>query len=143
MSQNGALTMSAPAKSLLLLTAALLLGACSQPRFDTPVVAYQSFHRLVQRQEYEQAWQALSEPSRQALAARSRALSEASQGGVKDDPMAFFFTNAARVPDVTDVTLLSEEGERATVRVLTAAGASEVRMVREPSGWRLDLTGSL
>ena len=131
------------AKSLPLLLAALLLAACNQPRYDTPVSAYQSFHRLVQRHEYEQAWEALSQPSRQALAERSRALAEASQGSVKDDPVAFFFTNATRLPDVTDVTLLSEEGDRAVVRVLGPAGASEVRMVREPSGWRLDLTGSL
>ncbi len=41
------------------------------------------------------------------------------------------------------VTLVREEGDVATVRVLSSGKAREVRLVREASGWKIDLSDSL
>jgi hypothetical protein len=130
-----------PAMSLLLL---LLLGlGCNRPSYDTPVKAYETFHRSVQRRELKTAYGTLSKPTQDALQARAQTVAQASGGAVKADPVAFFFANVPPPADVTKVTLLSEEGDVARVGVVSSTGKSQVRMVREPSGWKVDLTESL
>ncbi|XXF76644.1 hypothetical protein P2318_26840 [Myxococcaceae bacterium GXIMD 01537] len=134
--------MRLPATPLLLM-ALLALGACNRPRFDTPVDAYSSFHRLVQRGELKQAYAVLSQPTRDVLNDRAQKVSQASGGAVKPEPISLFFANVLPPSDVTGVTLLREEGDVATVRVFSSGQSSEVRMVKEPSGWKVDLTASL
>jgi hypothetical protein len=128
---------------LVLALAALALAGCSRPRFDTPVDAYRSFHRHVQRGELPQAYAALSTPTREALAARAHTVAQASGGSVKDDPVALFFSNVSRPADVSEVTLASEQGDAATLNVVSSGASRTVRMVREASGWRVDLSGAL
>ncbi|MBF5044726.1 hypothetical protein FGE12_20165 [Aggregicoccus sp. 17bor-14] len=125
---------------LVLALAGSALTGCHRPRFDTPVDAYRSFHRLVQRGELAQAYDVLSTPTREALARRAHALAEASGGSVKDDPVALFFSNVSRPADVSEVTLAGEQGDAATLHVVSSGAARTVRMVREPSGWRVDLS---
>ena len=128
---------------LVLVLAASALAGCDRSSFATPVEAYRSFHRHVQRGELAQAYEALSTPTREQLAARSKALAEASGGSVKDDPVALFFSNVSRPADVSEVTLESEQGDVATLRVVSSGTRRTVRMVREPQGWRVDLSGAL
>jgi hypothetical protein len=135
--------MRLPAKPLLLLTVLLALGGCNRVRFDTPVNAYTSFLGLVQTREYPKAYAALSQATRDALTARAEAVAKASGGSVKPEPLELFFANVVPPSDVTGVTLLREEGDVATVRVLSSGQPSEVRMVREASGWKVDLSASL
>jgi hypothetical protein len=135
--------MRLPVTPLLLLLALPILGGCNRPRFDTPVNAYTSFHRFAQRGELKAAYAALSQPTQRVLEERAQAVSKASGGSVKADPVAFFFANVPPPADVTQVTLSGEEGDVATVSVVSSKGKSEVRMVREPSGWKVDLTESL
>jgi hypothetical protein len=127
----------------LLLLALLALGGCNRPRYDTPVEAYRTFHRHAQRGDARAAYASLSQPTQQVLQERARAVAQASDGVVRADAMTFFFANVPPPVDVTEVTLLSEEGDVATVGVVSSAGMSQVRMVREPSGWKVDLTQSL
>jgi hypothetical protein len=130
-----------PAMPLLVL---LLLGTgCNRPSYDTPVKAYQTFHRSVQRREAKTAYGSLSKATQDALQARAQAVAQASGGAVKADPVALFFANVPPPADVTEVTLLSEEGDVAKVSVVSSTGKSQVQMVHEPSGWKVDLTESL
>ena len=128
---------------LVLALAASSLAGCNRSSFATPVEAYRSFHRHAQRGEQAQAYEALSTPTREALAVRSRSLAQASGGSVKDDPAALFFSNVSRPADVAEVTLESEQGDAALLRVVSSGASRKVRMVREPGGWRVDLTGAL
>ncbi|WNG34511.1 hypothetical protein F0U60_13275 [Archangium minus] len=131
-----------PAMPLLLL-ALLALGGCNRPSYETPVKAYQTFHRAVQRGDEKTAYAVLSQPTQEALKARAQAAADASGGAVKADPVAFFFANVPPPADVTEVSLSSEEGDVAKVTVVSSNGKSQVRMVREPAGWKIDLTQSL
>ncbi|WXH31322.1 hypothetical protein WA016_05298 [Myxococcus stipitatus] len=119
------------------------MGGCNQPRFGTPQDAYTSFHRLVKRGELRAAWGALSQPTQEALTKRAQAVSDASGGAVKAEPLGLFFANVPPPPDVTEVSLVREAGNEATVLVRSSGNTHEVRMVREPSGWKVDLSASL
>lgn len=130
-----------PAMPLLLVL--LALGGCKQLQPNTPVRSYQAFHEAVQYGEHKKAYASLSQPTQEALQARAKTVADASGGTVKADPVAFFFANVPLPADVTEVTLLSEEGDVARVGVVSSTGKSQVRMVREPSGWKVDLTESL
>lgn len=133
-----------PSATPLLLLALLALGGCNRDRYDTPEHAYTSFHRKVQRREFSKAYAALSEQTRAALASRAEAVAQASGGAVKPEPQALFFANVPPPADVTGVKLMRSEGDAAVVQVLSSSNPpSEVRMVREPSGWKVDLTASL
>jgi hypothetical protein len=131
-----------PAMPLLLL-ALLALGGCNRPSFTTPDKAYQSFLEALRRGDEKTAWSVLSQPTQEALKARAESAAKASGGTVKADPVAFFFANVPPPPDVTEVSLLREEGDVAEVGVVSSNVKSQVRMVREPSGWKIDLTKSL
>src|SRR5688572_24620455 len=104
----------------LLLLFLLALGGCNRNTFDTPQNAYTSFHRLVQRGEFKQAYGALSQKTRDAFAAQVQALKDASGGNVKSEPYELFFANSAPLTDVTEITLVREERDEATVRVLSS-----------------------
>ncbi|MFL5356811.1 hypothetical protein [Archangium sp.] len=131
-----------PAMSLLLL-ALLALAGCNRPNYETPVKAYQSFLQSAQRGDDKKAYAALSQPTQELLQARAQAAATASGGAVKADPVAFFFANVPPPADVTQVSPSGEEGGVATVSVKSSNGTSQVRMVREPTGWKIDLTQSL
>jgi hypothetical protein len=62
---------------------------------------------------------------------------------MKAEPYELLFMNSAPPPDVTEITLVREEGDVAAVRVLSSGQAREVRLVREASGWKVDLSDSL
>ena len=131
-----------PAMPLLLL-ALLALGGCNRPSYTTPDKAYQSFLEALRRGDEKTAWSSLSQPTQEALKARAEAAAQASGGAVKADPVAFFFATVPPPADVTEVSLLREEGDVAEVGVVSSNVKSQVRMVREPSGWKIDLTKSL
>jgi hypothetical protein len=122
---------------LLLLS---LLALCACRGTDTPVKAYMTFHEQMKKGSYKEAYAALSQGTRDALTARTQALKEASGGSVKATPEELLFTNSPTPSDVTDVTLAREEGDVATVRMLSAGQVQEVRLVREASGWKIDLS---
>ncbi len=120
----------------------LVLGGCDRTQSGTPAQAYKDFHGLVRKGEYRKAHGLLSQASQEALTSRTQAVTQASDGGVKPEPPSFF-ANVPVPADVTEVTLLREEGDVAVVRVLSSGRSSEVRMVREASGWKVDLSQSL
>ncbi len=121
----------------------LALCGCNRPSYETPVKAYQTFVRAVQRGDEKAAYGVLSRPTQEGLKAQAQAVANASGGAVKADPVAFFFANVPPPADVTEVTLASEEGDVAKLSVVSSNGKSQIRMVREPTGWKIDLMQSL
>ncbi|MCP3105071.1 hypothetical protein LZ198_40015 [Myxococcus sp. K15C18031901] len=119
------------------------LGGCNRPRFDTPQDAYVSFHRMVRRDDLREAWAVLSKPTQDALMKKAQAVSDASGGAVKPEPLGLFFANVPPPEDVTEVSVVKESGDEATLDVRSPGRTHEVRMVREPSGWKVDLSASL
>jgi hypothetical protein len=126
----------------LLVLALLALGGCRSPQ-QSPEEAYKAFHAKVQQQQYKEAYAALSQSTKEAIDARVQKLKEASGGTLKADAYEVFFANSVPPPDVTEAKVVSEEAGVATVRVVSSDKSREVRMVREPSGWKIDLSESL
>jgi hypothetical protein len=130
----------APAIALALLGGALW-GGCSKR--DDPVTAYNALATSVEKGEYPKAYEALSAPTKQVLEARARQLSTDSDGGVRDDPAALFISANGQSPAPEEVRLVRSDGGRAVLSVRSPKGEREVVMVKEASGWKLDLTDAL
>ena len=129
----------------LLVLALLALGGCGKNQFTTatPQDAYTAFHEHVKRGEYKEAYAALSQGTQRVLTARAQALKETSGGKTDLEPYELLFMNSAPPADVTEITLGPVEGDVATVRMLSSGQPREVRLVREASGWKVDLSESL
>ena len=133
----------APAIALALLGGALW-GGCSKK--DDPVTAYSALATSVDKGEYPKAYEALSASTRQFLEARARKLHAGTDGGVRDDPAILFFsTNANTQVSALDEPprLVSSDERRAVLRVRSRRGERDVVMVKEDTGWKLDLTDTL
>ncbi len=128
------------AAALLLLLSAT---ACNRPRFDTPLNAYLSFTRLLQKEDLKGAYQALSTATRTELEARSQALAKASGGSLRNEPIFHLFTPGLRPSEVTNVEVVKEEADSAVLGVQSGGQRQEVKMVREAEGWRVDLSEQL
>ena len=133
----------APAIALALLGGALW-GGCSKR--DDPVTAYSAIATSVEKGEYPKAYEALSAPTKQLLEARARKLNAESDGGVREDPATLFFSTNynTQVSAPEDLPrLVSSDERRAVLKVRSRRGERDVVMVREDSGWKLDLTEAL
>lgn len=126
---------------LALVLLGLGVGGCN--RQDSPQGAYRAFYDNVRKGERKAAWAGLSKATQDTLAERARVAGEASGSQEKPEPQDLFFANVPPASDVTEVSLVREEGDTATVLVHSPGGNHEVRMVRESSGWKVDLTPSL
>lgn len=125
---------------LLWLLLVLGLTACNRYRWDTPEAAYASFARAVQRGEYQVAYQALSAETRQAIAVRSREISQASGGALKDDPAVLAFASGVKPTPVSEVKVVKREDQVATVAVTAGGATQQQRMVKEGEQWKVDLS---
>ncbi len=129
------------------LTLALLLfvslAACDKPRGSSPVDAYTSFSKAVQRGDYKTAYAALSQQTQKRLATRSKEASMASGGAIKDDPAALAFSGTTRPEPLTEVKLVHEEADRCVLAAAAGGIAEQVTMVREQEGWKVDLTENM
>jgi len=123
--------------SLLVL---ITLAACDRPRGNSPVDAYTSFSKAAHRGDYKAGYAALSQPTQQRLAARSKEIASASGGAIKDDPAALAFSGTSRPEPLTEVKLVREDADRCVLAVAAGARIQQVTMVREQEGWKVDLT---
>lgn len=127
----------------LILLSALTWG-CNRPKWDTPVDAYLSYARALEKKDVKTAWTALSSQTRETLKERSAEVSRVSGGAVKDMPEALFFGGNFATEPVKEVSLVKQEGSVALVSVVPRQGsAREVRMVKEDGGWKLDVSEML
>jgi hypothetical protein len=97
----------------------------------------------VQHGEAKAAFAELSAASRRILDSQAAALSNASDGGVRADAAQLFFTQVARPPAVTEISVGDHDAAGAVLKVTSAGGSQSVHMVKEEGAWKLDLTGSL
>ncbi|MGQ0505519.1 MAG: hypothetical protein ACT4TC_09380 [Myxococcaceae bacterium] len=121
----------------------LLLSACNRPRYDTPVNAYLTFSRAVQKDDLRGAFKALSTSTRDVLSEKAKELAKVSGGSMREEPAVHLFSPGVRPPEVTKVDVVKEEGGTALLKVESAGKTQEVHMVREAEEWRVDLSQTL
>jgi len=124
---------------LLVILAVLSLAACEKSRGGSPVDAYVSFSRAVQRGDAKAAYALLSSRTQEKLAARTKEISAASGGAIKDDAAALAFSGAPRPDPLNEVKLISQAGDQATLEVQAGGGTERLTMLKEKSGWKVDL----
>lgn len=119
-----------------------LAGAtdCRPSQEESPVTAYNSFAEALRKGDLRTAYGYLSAETRQAIEQRTQAVSAASGGVVKGDPATWVFGGVGKAPPLTEVKLLSQDGGTATVRAAAGSFARNITMVRERTGWKVDLT---
>ncbi len=119
-----------------------LAGAtdCRQSQEESSVNAYNSFAEALRKGDLKTAYGYLSDETRQAIEQRTQAVSAASGGLVKGDPATWVFGGVGRAPPLTEVKLLTQDGGAATVRAAAGSYARNITMVRERTGWKVDLT---
>jgi hypothetical protein len=120
--------------------AAVLVSGCAKPRWDRPDEAYKSFSAALRKGELQVAWDDLSSDTRKAVQAKSKEVSTASGGAVKDDPMLMFFASGYKPLPQGDVKVTSEESQSAIVEVAVGSASESQRMTREGVRWTVDLT---
>lgn len=124
--------------------ASVALFACNRPRWDTPVQAYLSYSRALQKGDANTAWDALSQASQKAFEQKAKAVNEASGGNIPEAPKTLMLSGSASTAPIREVKLVKEEGNVATVSVVPEEGpAKDVRMVKEAGGWKLDVSEML
>ena len=102
----------------------------------TPEGAYRAFAVALRKGDTPKAYAALSQATRKAVEARSKALAAASQGLIQDKPALMIFQSGTRPMPVSEATVVEQSDGMA---VLEVAG-TRVRMVREGDNrWAVDL----
>jgi hypothetical protein len=120
-----------------LLFALLLAPGCARPPPSSPQAAYEAFATALRRGDARTAYASLSRSTQDAMTARSRAISEASGGVVRDEPALAMFQSGTRPAPLGEVTLVEESAGRA---VLEVSGV-RVRMIQDDGGrWAVDLS---
>jgi len=126
-------------KLVLVILAALSLSSCDKSRGGSPVDAYTSFSRAAQRGDAKAAYALLSSRTQQKLAARAKEISAASGGAIKDEPAALAFSGAPRPELLSEVKLLRQAGDQATLEAKAGGRTAQITMLKEKSGWKVDL----
>ncbi len=127
----------------LLLVLMVGLAGCRSDRADAPDDAYRLFSAAIKRSDVNGAWDALSADTRAMLEAKSKAISEASKGAIKDEPKMLTFVSGVKVQPIGVVKVLKLEGAMAVLEVEDPAGKREQKMVKVGNRWYVDLTDSL
>ena len=121
----------------------LLLGgifACERPvARSQEELAYRAFAEAVRRGDSTAAWAALSQRTRRLMEAKSKAVSDASRGVVKDEPALMLFQSGTRPPPAGDVKIVESDGGTAVIEVSVDGQAHHLVMVRESDRWVVDL----
>ncbi len=127
----------------ILLLMVLGLGGCRADRLDAPDDAFRFFSSAIKRGDVNAAWEALSAETRTALEKRSKAVSEASKGAIKDDPKMLTFVSGVKVQPIGEVKVLKVDGATALIEVTDPSGKREQKMVKVDNRWYVDMMDSL
>ena len=124
---------------LLLVT---LLVACDRPAPRTPEAGYRAFADAVRRGESKPAWAALSKGTQSRLEARSKAISEASKGLIRDEPALMLLQSGIRPAPSQEITVktVTSDGGTATLEVAGNSGTQQITMIRDGDRWLVDLS---
>jgi len=133
---------AAPAVGVALLLATCWISAveCRPAQEHNPVAAYNTFVEALRKGDLNGAYRQLSTPTREAVEKRAAEIAAASGGALKPEPANLIFGGGGRAQPLTELTLISQNGGSATVRASAGSFARNIPMVRESSGWKVDLT---
>jgi hypothetical protein len=131
-----------PGRSLVALLLLLTLACHSGAQPEAPVPTYLAFLKDLREGDADAAFSLLSKATREALDARVAAVSKAegSDGGTSTAALVF---QGPLPPAPTEVKVVEQTAERATLEVTGAKGTERVQMVREAGSWRIDLSPTL
>lgn len=121
----------------------LLLGACAREPAGSPEAAYRAFAEALRRGDGRTAYAALTPATKAKIEARSKEVSQASGGLVKDDPALIFFQSGTPPGPIGQVKRVSGDDAVAVLEVAGAQGPQRVKLVHETGRWLVDLSESL
>ncbi len=124
---------------VLLVTVAV--GCRAEPA-NSPEAAYRAFIEAVQKGNTRKAWQSLSPATRQKVEERSKAIAEASKGVVRDEPELLLFQGTRPGP-LGEVTQVKADDTSALLKVASASGAREVKLVKDSGKWLIELSDTI
>ena len=127
----------------VILLVSLGLAGCRADRSDNPADAYRLFSSALKRSDVNGAWDSLSVETRALLEQKSKAVSAASKGAIKDEPKMLTFVSGVKIQPIGEVTVRSIEGAVAVLEVKDPGGKREQKMVKAGNRWYVDLTDSL
>ncbi len=125
-----------------MLTMGLLFAtACVDQPAAAPATAYKAFVSASDHGDSQAAWALLSKPTQDELTRQATAVATArGQPAPADGRVLAFGERYFLRSRVKDVDVVQSAGDHATVEVLDDAQQKQrVQMVREGTGWRLDL----
>lgn len=126
-------------RALLGLALALLaLGACKKDS-SAPEVAAERFVAHVARGDARAIWDSLTEGAQARLRARHEALVEAT-GGDRDPEAIVEGLHLEALGEAETPVVVSPLGDRVTVRLSSPRGSTDLELVRDGAGWKVDLT---
>lgn len=110
----------------------------------TPELAYRSFIDALNRGQARRAWGYLSTSTKERVQAKSKELSLASKGLVRDEPETLLFAGSR--PPASSMLSLSPVRSDENTAVLTVSdggGSQEVKLVKDSGKWFIDLSERL
>ena len=119
-----------------------LAAGCRREPPNSPEAAYRGFIEALQKGNTRKAWGSLSAATRQKVEERSKAIAEASKGVVRDEPELLLFQGTRPGP-LGEVTQVSADETSALLRVASASGPREVKLVKDSGKWLIDLSDTL
>jgi hypothetical protein len=126
----------------VLVLVALGVAGCTREPANSPEAAYRAFITAIQKGNTRKAWDALSPATRQKVEERSKAISAASKGVVRDEPEQLLFQGTRPGP-LGEVTQLKADEGSALLKVASASGSREVKLVKDSGKWLIDLSDSI
>jgi hypothetical protein len=126
------------------------LSCTNHPPADSPEAAWKRFSDALRAGDTKTAWDSLSKDSKAAMAARAKAVSDASRGAdpdagpvIRDDPQAMLFQSGVRPQEAGAAKVVGSTATTATLEVTTGGVTEQVRLVKEGASWQVDLSESL
>ena len=116
-----------------------LAAGCRREPPHSPEAAYRGFIEALQKGNTRKAWASLSAQTRRQVEERSKAIAEASKGVVRDEPELLLFQGTRPGP-LGEVTQVSADETSALLRVASASGPREVKLVKDSGKWLIDLS---
>ncbi len=117
-------------------------AGCRREAANSPEAAYRAFIEAVQKGNTRKAWQSLSPATRRSVEVRSKAISEASKGVVRDEPELLLFQGTRPGP-LGEVTQVKADETSALLKVASASGSREVKLVKDSGKWLIDLSDTI
>jgi hypothetical protein len=128
--------------TLSLTVTVVLLGACARPpSVETPVSAYKQFAEALRRgDDPKLIWNLLSTSTQEMLKARSKEISAASEGMIRDEPVLMLVQTGVKPLPIGEIKLIDEQPTSARLEVMGQNGPEQLTMLREADRWRVDLS---